>query len=73
MTSLDRTPEEPGGDRRGRGRLEAVTGLASVIGAVVLALTGHAEAATAVGIAGGAVVGGIHVTVNINRPSSEED
>ncbi|MFI6121913.1 hypothetical protein ACIBCU_19080 [Streptomyces sp. NPDC051064] len=73
MTSTDRTPAEPGTDARGPGRLAAVTGLVSVIGAVVLALTGHAEAAAAAGVAGGAVAGGIHVTVNINRrPPGEE-
>lgn len=68
MTSTDRTPEnDPGTDTGGQGRLAAVTGLVSVIGAVVLAFTGHAEAAAAVGVAGGAVAGGIQVTVNIDR------
>ncbi|MFE5241613.1 MULTISPECIES: hypothetical protein [unclassified Streptomyces] len=67
MPSTDRTPEEPGTGTRGQGRLAAVTGLVSVIGAVVLGFTGHPEAAAAVGVAGGAVAGGIHVTVNIDR------
>ncbi|MFD9499261.1 hypothetical protein [Streptomyces sp. NPDC060035] len=73
MTSIDRTPAEPGTGARAPGRLAAVTGLLSVIAAVILALTGHAEAAAAAGVAGGAVAGGIHVTVNIHRrPPGQE-
>ncbi|MEU6688107.1 hypothetical protein [Streptomyces sp. NPDC046832] len=47
--------------------LTAVTGLVSVIAVVILALTGHSEAALAVGVIGGAAgaAGGIRVTVNI--------
>ncbi|MFJ8921372.1 hypothetical protein B046DRAFT_03698 [Streptomyces sp. LamerLS-316] len=67
MTSTDRTPADPGTGGPVPGRLTALTGLVSVVGAVVLALTGHAEAAAAAGLAGGAVAGGIHVTVNIQR------
>ncbi|MFJ8859331.1 hypothetical protein ACIRD8_12925 [Streptomyces sp. NPDC102451] len=55
------------------GRLAAVTGLCSVIATVVLAFTGHAEAAAAAGVAGGAVAGGIQVTVNVHRrPPGQE-
>ncbi|MEV6265336.1 hypothetical protein AB0M42_31990 [Streptomyces sp. NPDC051784] len=55
------------------GRLAAVTGLCSVVATVVLALTGHAEAAAAAGAAGGAVTGGIQVTVTIHRrPPGQE-
>ncbi|MFJ8751683.1 hypothetical protein ACIREO_20500 [Streptomyces sp. NPDC102441] len=73
MTSIDRTPAEPGPEARGPGRIAAVTGLLSVVGAVILALTGHAEAAAAAGVAGSAVAGGIHVTVNIHRRPPGQD
>ncbi|MFD5042189.1 hypothetical protein ACFWMX_15325 [Streptomyces sp. NPDC058378] len=73
MTTTDRTPADPGTGGRAPGRLTALTGLVSVVGAVLLALTGHAEAAAAAGLAGGAVAGGIHVTVNIQRrPPGQE-
>ncbi|MFI9585729.1 hypothetical protein ACIHCQ_28650 [Streptomyces sp. NPDC052236] len=67
MTSIDRTPAEPSTHTRVLGWLTAATGLLSVIAAVILALTGHAEAAAAVGVSGGAVAGGTQVTVNIRR------
>jgi hypothetical protein len=56
-------------DVRLLGWLSAVTGLVSVIAVVILALTGHGEAALAVGVIGGAAgaAGGIQVTVNIRR------
>ncbi|MFD4898976.1 hypothetical protein ACFVDT_02685 [Streptomyces sp. NPDC057699] len=73
MTTTDRTPADPGTGGPAPGRLTALTGLVSVVGAVLLALTGHAEAAAAAGLAGGAVAGGIHVTVNIQRrPPGQE-
>jgi hypothetical protein len=59
------------GHRRGRvlGWLAVTAGVLSVPAVVVLALTGHSEQATAVGIIGDAMatVGGIQVTVNIRR------
>lgn len=73
MTTTDRTPADPGTGGPAPGRLTALTGLVSVVGAVLLALTGHAEAAAAAGLAGGAVAGGIQVTVNIQRrPPGQE-
>ncbi|MDX3056608.1 hypothetical protein PV394_15890 [Streptomyces sp. NE06-03E] len=73
MTTTDRTPADPGTGGPAPGRLTALTGLVSVVGAVLLAVTGHAEAAAAAGLAGGAVAGGIHVTVNIQRrPPGQE-
>ncbi|MER7942210.1 MULTISPECIES: hypothetical protein [unclassified Streptomyces] len=73
MTTTDRTPAGPGTGGPAPGRLTALTGLVSVVGAVLLAVTGHAEAAAAAGLAGGAVAGGIHVTVNIQRrPPGQE-
>ncbi|WP_322983131.1 hypothetical protein [Streptomyces sp. S584] len=78
MTTTDRTPADPGTGGPAPGRLTALTGLVSVVGAVLLAVTGHAEAAAAAGlaggaVAGGAVAGGIHVTVNIQRrPPGQE-
>ncbi|MDX3430848.1 MULTISPECIES: hypothetical protein [unclassified Streptomyces] len=72
-TTTDRTPADPGTGGPAPGRLTALTGLVSVVGAVLLAVTGHAEAAAAAGLAGGAVAGGIHVTVNIQRrPPGQE-
>jgi hypothetical protein len=67
LTSADRTPAEPGTHARVLPWLTAATGLLSVIAAVILALTGHAEAAAAVGVSGGVVAGGTQVTVNIRR------
>ncbi|MET7786717.1 hypothetical protein ABZS93_08805 [Streptomyces sp900116325] len=51
------------------GWLTALTGLTSIIAVVVLVLTGHSAAGTAVAVIGGGVsaVGGIRVTVNIRR------
>nr|WSS64919.1 hypothetical protein OG284_28545 [Streptomyces sp. NBC_01177] len=73
MTTTDRTPADLGTGGPAPGRLTALTGLVSVVGAVLLAVTGHAEAAAAAGLAGGAFAGGIHVTVNIQRrPPGQE-
>ncbi|WP_406145085.1 hypothetical protein [Streptomyces sp. NBC_01012] len=73
MTSSTRPPAVPGTDARIPAWLTAATGLCSGVATVVLALTGHAEAAAAVGVAGGAVAGGVQVTVNVQRrPSGQE-
>lgn len=59
----------PRSDVRLLARMTAVTVLAAIVGAVVLALTGHTEAAVAVaGIgAGVTALGGIQVTIHIRR------
>ncbi|AXK36499.1 hypothetical protein DVA86_31915 [Streptomyces armeniacus] len=51
------------------GWLTTMTGLVSIVAVVVLALTGHTEAAAAVAVIGGAVsaAGGVQVTVNIRQ------
>ncbi|MBL1291582.1 hypothetical protein ACFTXO_03590 [Streptomyces sp. NPDC057067] len=73
MTSSTRPPAASGADAHTPGRLAAVTGLCSVVATVVLALTGHGEVAVATGVAGGAVAGGIQVTVNINRRPPDQE
>ncbi|WP_199920480.1 hypothetical protein [Streptomyces katrae] len=68
MTSLDpATRSQPPAGHLGW--LTAVTGLVSIVAVAILTLTGHAAAATTVGVIGGGVsaAGGIQVTVRIRR------
>lgn len=69
MTQAEGTP--PVGHRPGRvlGWLTASIAAVSVPAVAVLALTGHPDQATAVGVIGGAVAtaGGIQITVHIRR------
>ncbi|MFF8619114.1 hypothetical protein [Streptomyces sp. NPDC015350] len=69
MTHIDRTAPAR---FKGSGLIAwmtVTTGLAAVFAVVGLGLAGHAEAATAAGVIGGAAfaAGGISVTVNIRR------
>jgi len=66
MTFDNRTSERPV-DLRALRWLTALAGLLAVVAAAILALAGHAEAAAAVGVTGGAVLGGGQVTVHIHR------
>lgn len=65
---LDRTADSSFKNSHMIAWTSAATGLGAVIAVVVLGLTGHTEAATAAGvIGGGALAGGVSVTVNIRR------
>ncbi|MET9646262.1 hypothetical protein [Streptomyces syringium] len=67
MTSLDRTPKTDLPSVRPLAWVTTVAGLLSIVAVIVLALTGYTAAATAVGLIGGALAGGIQVTVQIRR------
>lgn len=79
-TALKPLKLDPVRQARGRGQAVAITpdqirrmntaiAAVSVPAVAVLALTGHPDQATAVGVVGGAVAtaGGIQITVNIRR------
>ncbi|MGW2638078.1 hypothetical protein [Streptomyces sp. NPDC001348] len=67
MTSTNHTPAPGAAGPHVLGWISAVTGLLTVVAVIVLAVTGHAGAAAAVAVAGGAVTGGGRVTVTIRR------
>ncbi|MFJ2575082.1 hypothetical protein ACIOYT_32290 [Streptomyces halstedii] len=69
MTPLEGTAKQPSQRSRMIAYISAVTGLSAVIAATCLGVTGHPEAAQAVGVIGGAALatGGVTVTVNVKR------
>ncbi|WP_432040443.1 hypothetical protein [Streptomyces cucumeris] len=69
LTPLDRTATEPRTDVPLLSWLTPLTTLMCVVAVVILGLTGHTEAAVAVGVIGGGLgaATGIQITVNIRR------
>ncbi|MEU3901789.1 hypothetical protein [Streptomyces sp. NPDC045251] len=66
MTSSDRTPARPEAPVRPHSRMPMVTTLAPLATALVLAFTGHGEAAIAALAAAGAA-SAVQITIHIRR------
>ncbi|MEU6800350.1 hypothetical protein [Streptomyces neyagawaensis] len=64
---VTRAPDKPDTEARSHQWLTPVTGMLAIAAVVVLALTGHNEAALTVGAISGTIVGGTQVTVRRRR------